>query len=100
MSNSILTQKFNIQLTAKGNEVLEIVDLRGSQYWAVPGQRSLRFWKPQGCHHGAECGRCHLCPATEINVGFHLVGFESHTPDILKIGFKISIDSPRHDTHK
>eukprot|EP00434_Breviolum_minutum_P025824 symbB.v1.2.022829.t1/scaffold2043.1/size110972/3 len=26
------------------------------------------FWKPQGCHHGAECGRCHLCPATEINM--------------------------------
>lgn len=26
------------------------------------------FWKPQGCHHGAECGRCHLCPATEIKL--------------------------------
>ena len=26
------------------------------------------FWKPQGCHHGEECGRCHLCPASEIKV--------------------------------
>jgi len=24
------------------------------------------FWKPQGCRHGAGCGRCHLCPAGEI----------------------------------
>ncbi|CAE7428416.1 unnamed protein product [Symbiodinium natans] len=24
------------------------------------------FWKPQGCRHGASCGRCHLCPAGEI----------------------------------
>ena len=24
------------------------------------------FWKPQGCRHGANCGRCHLCPAGEI----------------------------------
>ncbi|CAJ1362753.1 unnamed protein product [Effrenium voratum] len=26
------------------------------------------FWKAQGCHHGAECGRCHLCPASEIKL--------------------------------
>lgn len=26
------------------------------------------FWKPQGCHHGTECGRCHLCPASEIKL--------------------------------
>lgn len=24
------------------------------------------FWKPQGCSNGAECRRCHLCPAGEV----------------------------------
>eukprot|EP00933_Yihiella_yeosuensis_P045628 TRINITY_DN41023_c0_g1_i1.p1 TRINITY_DN41023_c0_g1~~TRINITY_DN41023_c0_g1_i1.p1 ORF type:complete len:441 (+),score=87.13 TRINITY_DN41023_c0_g1_i1:94-1416(+) len=24
------------------------------------------FWKPQGCHNGADCTRCHLCPPGEI----------------------------------
>lgn len=24
------------------------------------------FWKPQGCHHGQSCNRCHLCPIGEI----------------------------------
>lgn len=23
------------------------------------------FWKPQGCHHGPECRRCHLCQPEE-----------------------------------
>jgi len=24
------------------------------------------FWRPDGCHNGKECGRCHLCPEGEI----------------------------------
>lgn len=24
------------------------------------------FWKPQGCHHGLMCRRCHLCPPEEL----------------------------------
>mmetsp|Transcript_110250 Transcript_110250/g.343731 ORF Transcript_110250/g.343731 Transcript_110250/m.343731 type:complete len:338 (-) Transcript_110250:30-1043(-) len=26
------------------------------------------FWKPQGCMHGWECKRCHLCPDGEIKL--------------------------------
>ncbi|CAK9058159.1 unnamed protein product, partial [Durusdinium trenchii] len=25
-------------------------------------------WKPQGCHNGASCGRCHLCPPGEVKL--------------------------------
>lgn len=24
------------------------------------------FWRPEGCHNGQECGRCHLCPPGEV----------------------------------
>jgi len=26
------------------------------------------FWKPQGCHNGLKCGRCHLCPQSEVRL--------------------------------
>eukprot|EP00930_Biecheleria_cincta_P036814 TRINITY_DN2522_c0_g1_i1.p1 TRINITY_DN2522_c0_g1~~TRINITY_DN2522_c0_g1_i1.p1 ORF type:complete len:319 (-),score=59.93 TRINITY_DN2522_c0_g1_i1:263-1219(-) len=26
------------------------------------------FWKPQGCHNGLKCGRCHLCPQGEVRL--------------------------------
>lgn len=26
------------------------------------------FWKPQGCHNGLKCGRCHLCPKGEVRL--------------------------------
>ncbi|CAE7643763.1 GekBS024P [Symbiodinium pilosum] len=25
-------------------------------------------WKPQGCHNGSNCGRCHLCPPGEVKL--------------------------------
>ncbi|CAJ1453617.1 unnamed protein product [Effrenium voratum] len=25
-------------------------------------------WKPQGCHNGRSCGRCHLCPPGEVKL--------------------------------
>ncbi|CAE7773527.1 unnamed protein product [Symbiodinium microadriaticum] len=25
-------------------------------------------WKPQGCHNGRNCGRCHLCPPGEVKL--------------------------------
>ena len=47
-------------------------------------QKRMRFWKPQGCHHGAECGRCHLCPATDASraVGVDQISSHIATPNI------------------
>eukprot|EP00933_Yihiella_yeosuensis_P017168 TRINITY_DN1441_c0_g1_i3.p1 TRINITY_DN1441_c0_g1~~TRINITY_DN1441_c0_g1_i3.p1 ORF type:complete len:503 (-),score=117.10 TRINITY_DN1441_c0_g1_i3:472-1902(-) len=34
-------------------------------YWGTCKPCSF-FWRPQGCHNGADCRHCHLCPRTAV----------------------------------
>lgn len=53
------------------------------------------FWKPEGCHNGSKCGRCHLCPKGEVRLRkkgkLAAVKAQAMTPE-QSAGLQIAVD--------